>query len=70
MSFWVYGEDLVSGLVGPFATAGEANVHIGFCRDRGDADPGMVVTDAEADRLRPVGIEMTPEADRAFVCPD
>lgn len=66
MAFWLFGEDLVSGLVGPFASRADADAHRAFAESRGDADPGRVVDDAEADALRPVGVEISPEADRAL----
>lgn len=70
MKYFTYGEDLVDGLVGPFDTSDQARDHVDFCEKRGDADPGKVVTEEEAERLRSrpggVGIEMTPEEDRSF----
>lgn len=42
-TFWLYGEDLASGLVGPFSSREAAEEHRAFCEQRGDADPGTVV---------------------------
>ncbi len=65
--FYVYAEDLVAGLVGPFWSREEADAHVLFLEDRGDADRGRVVDETEAAALRPgVGIEMTPQEDRDF----
>lgn len=73
MAFYVFGEDLVAGLVGPFAARIDAEAHIAFCDARGDADPGRVVDATHADLLRRAGlvdVEVTPDQDRALILPD
>lgn len=69
-AFYTYGEDLCAGMTGPFSTREEAQAHVAFCTTRGDADPGTVITGAEADAKQvadPGMLVLTPEADRAFV---
>ena len=41
--FWVFGEDLASAMVGPFASKQDAEKHIEFCRARGDGAEMRVV---------------------------
>lgn len=65
MAFWVRGEDMVVGFVGPFETLADAEAHVAFCVARGDGST-MSVSDVApgADEF-----VQTPEADRAFVFP-
>lgn len=66
MQYYIYAEDLASGLIGPFESENAAHNHVTFCRMRGDADPGAVITATEAWNLRREGrvdMEMTPEQD-------
>ena len=70
--FYIYGEDLVDGLTGPFDTRAEAEEHVRLCESRGDADPGKVITGTEAQaivRNDPGILVLTPEEDRAMLCP-
>lgn len=69
MTFYVYAEDFVAGVVGPFRTAAEALSHIEFCKRRGDADPGRVITQEELDKTGEVFM-MTPEQDLAWKFPN
>lgn len=74
--FYVFGEDLVSGLVGPFQTRESALEHIEFQRARGDAavcchDNARVVTTQEIQSDRKLlwafnNNLATPERDREF----
>lgn len=52
--FYVFGEDMVPGLVGPFPTVEEAKAHIEFWRQRGDA---AVVTHNNARIVTPLDIQ-------------
>lgn len=64
---WIYAEDLVGALVGPFTSNEAAEAHMEFCRERGDAAEMKIVTDTSAypaDTMR-----MTPQEDKDFVCP-
>lgn len=66
--FYVYSEDLAAGLVGPFLTRQQAEAHVAFCRIRGDADPGTVLTwqEAGAKLANPGMMLLSPEADRVY----
>lgn len=65
IAFYVYAEDLCAGLVGPFLDRASAEAHVAFCAARGDADPGRIVDDREAQTLRgPDTLELTAEEDR------
>lgn len=71
VAFFLFGSDLAFALIGPFASVADAEAHAAFCVARGDAAILRVVGSAEADAVRPdCGVVLTPEADRAFVCPD
>lgn len=66
---YIRGEDMVVGFVGPFSSLAAAEEHILFCAERGDADPGKVITEQEF-LLEENPFCMTPEADRNFQFPD
>lgn len=63
--FFVYCADLCDALIGPFDTVDAANEHIEFCRARGDADPGTVMTSDAVEGLD-VDMRMTAAEDRAM----
>lgn len=63
MGYWLYAEDLARALIGPFESKESAQEHIEFCRRRGDADPGKIVTEEEAEKLRS-DLDYTISADR------
>ncbi len=63
--YFVYGEDMAAALVGPFQTVEAALAHVSFCEARGDADPGRVVDEVEAESFGDI-FRMTPEDDRVF----
>lgn len=71
MGYWVYAEDLVSALIGPFDNRAEAEAHVEFCAERGDASEAegntRILTDEEVAPLRgTVGMIMTPDEDRNY----
>lgn len=67
--FYIYAEDLVAGVTGPFDTIKEAAAHIAFCRERGDADPGHIISQTQYDGLGDV-FTLTPEQDRLWKFPE
>lgn len=72
---WLYCEDLAAALVGPFKSRAAAETHIKQVTEpRGDADPGKILTDAEAQVLMPevklCGLVMTPAKDRDWIDAD
>jgi hypothetical protein len=68
MPFYVFAEDLVGALIGPFATVTDAQAHIAFCEARGDGAEMCVVADDEVAELGDrVAYRLTPDQDRVPV---
>jgi len=65
-------QDLVDGVVGPFASQPDIDAHILFLNARGDGAALLAVlaeNDPSVARLRTSGaLFMTPDEDRAFDC--
>lgn len=78
--FYVYGEDLAPGLVGPFDTIEAAFAHIEFQRERGDAsvcvhDNARVITEREILTIEKYARAYnnncsSPEKDRELLIPE
>lgn len=60
---YAHFQDLADGYVGPFATEAEIQVHVEFCKQRGDGAKFMGIVNAvpEGEML------MTAEEDREWV---
>lgn len=74
--YYLYCEDLAAGLVGPFKTKKKAHKHRKFLEERGDADPGKIITAEEAtpylDQIKAdtfPGVFMSPKEDRKDLWP-
>lgn len=66
MGMYIYAEDLVAVLIGPFNSTAEAEAHIAWCRDvRGDGAEMRVVDEFTANRME-VMETMTPERDMTW----
>lgn len=67
MTYYIYAEDFVAALIGPFLTMDAAERHVEFCKKRGDAATMKILnigvdTAAKMD----VGLRMTAEEDREW----
>lgn len=62
--FWIYAEDMVGAIIGPFSGMDSAREHIKFCEGRGDAACMRVITGEEKDEIDVD--EITPEEDRRY----
>lgn len=58
-------QDLADGYVGPFASEADLHAHVAFCAARGDGGEFLGVVAA----VPAGGLVMTPDEDRAWVCP-
>lgn len=65
MKYWIWAEDLVAAMIGPFDTREEAEAHIKFCEDRGDGAEMKVINGVEADYMDP-NMVLTPEQDKKW----
>jgi hypothetical protein len=66
---YIYAEDFVGALVGPFDSEDDANTHIQLCKERGDGAEMRVVTDQEAadiEDANPGMLKMTVEDDATW----
>lgn len=67
-AYYIYAEDLVGALVGPFNSISAAEEHMLFCEERGDAATTRVVDETEARALTQEGVHtyVTAEKDRKW----
>ena len=71
---YIYGEDFVAGLTGPFSSLASAKEHLEFKRQRGDADicvhnNAVILTEEAAfERMCQLGYDNTntPDEDRSL----
>jgi hypothetical protein len=69
MTKYIYFEDFVGMLVGPFHSQADIDAHIKFCEDRGDAADVVEIVDFDSERFHKLLADndtMTPEEDRNF----
>lgn len=65
MKYYLYCEDMVGAVVGPFDTIEQAEDHIKFLDERGDADTGVIFSETHLEEYTErAAYVCTPQEDR------
>jgi len=70
--FHIYACDLACALITPFASRAEAEAHVRFCQDRGDAATMRILDDEELKQIDADDFHqiLSPEEDRQYAPPN